>query len=239
MNDLLAEYENILSNIDYEKFDSKNDKYSGVFLPVAFDEYFDANKKIMVVGRETAGWNTENNKNTIRRIIDKDVNVVKEATERYRNHLLKNKQGDIVVKSRSRYKQFYFRIAKDLSLKPSALIYSNLFAWDYDRKSPMTRPYGEFEEVKRVSLQILATQIYYFKPDFIIFTAGISKIVDDAIKELFTKYFDGYQTESSSLIKKKFWEFDAAGAKCFRIAHPRATHGHDLYRELVLSKLGK
>lgn len=32
MNDLLAEYENILSNIDYEKFDSKNDKYSGVFL---------------------------------------------------------------------------------------------------------------------------------------------------------------------------------------------------------------
>ena len=65
MNTLSKEYIRILSSINGEVFDLKNDKYSGVFLPVPFDEYWTSDLKIMLVGRETAGWNSQTNKNTM------------------------------------------------------------------------------------------------------------------------------------------------------------------------------
>lgn len=233
---LRTEYERILATIDYSKFDHKNDKYSGVFLPIAFDSYKDAKIKIMVIGRETAGWNTNNKKNTIKRIVDGQFDIVAEGVERYQKHLLEDKNGETIVKSKSRFKQFYFKIAKELKIDPSAMIYANYFAWDYNRKSPMLRPVEEFEEIKRLSLNLLAAQIKVFKPHYIIFVSGIKKTLDNGIKELFST-LGGYTTIKSELIKHKFWEFDAAEAKCFRIAHPRATHGHGKYRELVLNKL--
>src|SRR5690606_38526554 len=123
-------------------------KYSGVFLSVPFEEYWGSHPKVMLVGRETAGWNTKNGKNTIRRVIKASEHgatrgIVTEAVERYFNHLELSASGRVVTKARSRFKQYYFRLARELNLDPKALVYANLFAWDYDGRSPIERPDGE------------------------------------------------------------------------------------------------
>ncbi|WP_413282511.1 hypothetical protein [Vibrio sp. MA40-2] len=83
---------------------------------------------------------------------------------------------------------------------------------------------------------MLAVQIEEFKPDVIIFATGVHKVIDDAIKELFNTYFDGLIKNDASFITKKFWEFNAGGATCFRIAHPRAYYGHQKYRKLIIDR---
>ena len=70
MDALFNDYATILRDLNINSFNLEEDKYSGVFLPVPFDEYWSSNLKIMLVGRETAGWNTDNNKNKINRVAD-------------------------------------------------------------------------------------------------------------------------------------------------------------------------
>ena len=70
MEALLDEYGRILKELKFDSFNHNEDKYSGVFLPVPFDEYWSSSLKVMLVGRETAGWNTDNQKNTIKRVAE-------------------------------------------------------------------------------------------------------------------------------------------------------------------------
>lgn len=89
MDALFNDYATILSDLKISSFNLEEDKYSGVFLPVPFDEYWSSSIKIMLVGRETAGWNTDNNKNTINRVAefvekDKVFELLCEATGRYK-----------------------------------------------------------------------------------------------------------------------------------------------------------
>ncbi|HDG0616534.1 TPA: hypothetical protein PFB02_005036, partial [Escherichia coli] len=107
MERLLDAYKRILQEVDAQSFNLNEDKYSGVFLPVPFEEYWHSPVKIMLVGRETAGWNTLNGKNTISRVLGliPDVTigqVVEEAVDRYRKHLPVQNYGTTNLKSRSR-----------------------------------------------------------------------------------------------------------------------------------------
>lgn len=73
----------------------------------------------MLVGRETADWNTLNGKNTISRVLGliPDVTigqVVEEAVDRYRKHLPVQNYGTTNLKSRSRFTQYHFRLARSL-----------------------------------------------------------------------------------------------------------------------------
>lgn len=54
MERLLDAYKRILQEVDAQSFNLNEDKYSGVFLPVPFEEYWHLPVKIMQVGRETA-----------------------------------------------------------------------------------------------------------------------------------------------------------------------------------------
>lgn len=239
MKSLLNEYGRILKELKIDSFNLDEDKYSGVFLPVPFEEYWSSNLKIMLVGRETAGWNTDNQKNKIKRVADfyennKISDLVNEATARYRKHLPMGKSGKVITKTRSRFKQYFFRLAKELKVEPESIVYANLFAWDYNKKTPRTRPKNELEEITSISKELLATQIKYFKPDVVIFAAGFVGI-DPIIKQLFKENFGGYR--NTEVISGKFWEFEAANATCFRIAHPRATNGHGVFRDKVIQRV--
>ena len=239
MDALKQEYVRILQGLRIDKFNLDEDKYSGVFLPEPFDEYWTAKTKIMLVGRETAGWNTDNNKNTIKRAAGLGgvsvSEVVNESFRRYRKHF-KLKGDKIVDTSRSRFMQYYFRLAKELALDPRALIYANLFAWDYAKKSPRRRPADEFNEIASISQQLLAAQIRRFKPDFVVFASGI-RGADGVIRSLFNDHLGGYQTAKDKLVPGKLWEFEAAGATCYRIAHPRAEYGHAEFRDQVIERI--
>lgn len=238
MEDLIENYTKILKELKVDQFpQGVDDKYSGVFLPLPFEEYWSAKLKVMLVGRETAGWNTANGLNTMQRSAGLGgvtlPQVVDEAMQRYRGHL-KLDGSKVISTSRSRFKQYYFRLAKELGLDPRALIYGNVFAWDYDRQSPRIRPPGEFQEVASVSKRLLAAQIRHFKPDVIVFAAGVRGI-DPILRELFEEYFDGYKNVYVN--SGKLWEFNAANATCFRIAHPRGTSGHGEFRDLVIERI--
>ena len=240
MEKLLDQYEFVIKRLERTNFQISDDKYSGAFLPIAFDEYWEAKVKVLHVGRETAGWNTDNNKNTLNRIFEANESgstrsIVDEAVDRYKKHLEINLDGKIKTKTNSRFKQYFFKIAKDLSISPKSLIYANLFAWDYDKKSPLARPKKEIDAVASVSKELLAIQIRHFKPDFIIFSTGFDGI-DPIIKELFATHFDGWKN-TVPVMPRKIWEFKAGGATCFRIAHPRATWGHSEYREMVIQRI--
>jgi hypothetical protein len=69
MERLFDAYKQILQEVDARSFNLSEDKYSGVFLPVPFEEYWYSPVKIMLVGSETAGWNTLNGKNAISRVL--------------------------------------------------------------------------------------------------------------------------------------------------------------------------
>lgn len=238
MKNLLDDYAQILKGINVSSFNLDEDKYSGVFLPEIFEEYWSSTPKIMLVGRETMGWNIASGvvsgKLKDFNGIDNTVGIVEAAINRYRKHLKIGKNGKLLVKTKSRFKQYFFRIAKEVGVNPSAIIYANLFAWDYNKKSPVSRPEQEVNEITSVSQKLLAAQIRHVKPDFIVFATGYEGI-DPVIKGLFNVHFDGY--ESLSVEPKKFWQFKAAGAICFRIAHPRATHGHGAYRDQVIQQI--
>jgi len=239
MDALVNDYARILRELKISSFNLEEDKYSGVFLPVPFDEYWSSNLKIMLVGRETAGWNTNNNKNKINRVADfvekdKVCELVCEATERYKKHLPVSKGGKVITKTRSRFKQYFFRLAKELEVDPKSIVYANVFAWDYNKKSPRTRPKNEVEEITSISKEFLAIQIKHFQPDVVVFAAGFVGI-DPIIKQLFNEKFGGYRNKE--VISGKFWEFEAGNATCFRIAHPRATHGHGEFRDKVIQRI--
>ncbi|WP_417546639.1 hypothetical protein [Marinobacter sp.] len=239
MDALKQEYARILQGLRIDKFNLDEDEYSGVFLPEPFDEYWTAKNKVVLVGRETAGWNTKPGKNTIKRAAGLDdvsvSEVVDESLDRYSNHL-KLKGEKVVDTSRSRFMQYYFRLAKELALDPRALIYANLFAWDYAKKSPRCRPADEFNEIASISQQLLAAQIRCFKPDFVVFASGI-RGADGVIRSLFNDHLGGYQTAKDKLVPGKLWEFEAAGATCYRIAHPRAEYGHAEFRDQVIERI--
>jgi len=239
LKSLTADYEKILAGLNADPFDLESDKYSGVFLPVPFEEYWESHPKVMLVGRETAGWNTDNGKNTIHRVLNASEvggieQIVKEATGRYLNHLEYRSDGRVKTTTPHSFKQYFFKLARELGVDPKGIIYANLFAWDYNKKTPVGRPKCEMDEIISISNQLLATQIKQLEPDFIIFATGY-KGIDPIIRSLFNDHFDGY--ENTSVIPEKLWEFNAGGSTCFRIAHPRATWGHGEFREEVISRI--
>ncbi|WP_130830778.1 hypothetical protein [[Erwinia] mediterraneensis] len=239
METLIKAYTQILKGLNAQSFDLKEDKYSGVFLPFPFEEYWHSPIKIMLVGRETAGWNTLNGKNTLLRALGLVANVtvedvVEEALTRYSQHIAVKTDGTLNLKSRSRFRQYHFRLARELSIPPQAIVYANLFAWDYDRQTPLIRPHTEREEIISVSLRLLQAQIYHLKPDFVIFASGARR-TDYVIKRLFDDHPNGYKTVS--VTPGKLWEFKAGNITCFRIAHPRAMRGHQEYRDKVIARI--
>ncbi|KHS65775.1 hypothetical protein [Pectobacterium brasiliense] len=234
METLVKSYIQILKELNVRSFNLQEDKYSGVFLPVPSDEYWRSTVKIMLVGRETSGWNTLTGNNTISRILGLIPNVtteqaIEEAIARYWQHLTET----LNLKSRSRFIQYHFRLASELNMVPQAILYANLLAWDYDRLTPLTRPENEVQEVISASLKLLATQIRYLEPDFIIFASGARR-TDYIIKQLLTE-LGGYET--SSVIPGKLWEFKVGNTICFRIAHPRAMRGHQEFRGMVIKRI--
>jgi hypothetical protein len=240
LEELLDQYAGVLRTLDSTKFSTAEDEYSGVFLPIAYDEYWSAKYKIMHVGRESSGWNTDNKKHTLGRIFRANESgttrcIVNESVSRYRKQLETSADGKIKTKSASRFMQYFFKLSKELSIPSNAIIHANLFAWDYKKKSPRTRPEAELEAIISASIKLLAVQIQYFKPDFIVFSTGYAGI-DAIIKRLFTDHLGGYKT-TESVIKHKLWQFEGGQATCFRIAHPRATRGHSEYREQVIQRI--
>lgn len=241
--ELKQTYLDVLSSFDVNPLPTPSeDHYSGVFLPEPFEPYLSAPLKVMVVGRETAGWNTDNGLGGLNRLkarLQKGEldSIIDEAIRRYESHYSSREIGLQKRKNQSNFQRFFIEVADAIGQPVEAMIYANLFAWDYNKGSFMHRPKQEREALIDLSLTLLAVQIKHFQPDVIIFAGGLIDKTDPLIKRLFRTHFEPHKT-IPPLVKRTFWEFESAGIRCFRIAHPRAQNDdHPKYRKALLERL--
>lgn len=244
-NSLADSYKKILSSITSTDFINGQDLYSGVFLSQPFRQYYHSPVKLMLVGRETAGWNTKNSKHTMARIADANRNgnlddIIDESFDRFSWHLLDEKGGSLKTTSTSWFKRFHLALAKTLNIDPHAILYQNLYAWDFNGLSPAKRDKSEFAIIQEYSAQLLAASIQHNQPDIILFAVGCNATNDKTIRRVCEILTDGsnetYKTKD--LVKRRFWHFQANGIDCIRIAHPRRQDKIFVpYREKAIKKI--
>jgi len=223
---LNEEYIKILQTITSAQCSEVDDKFSGVFLPFPNKVVKDHSPRVMLIGRETGGWNRKNKRNTLQRIVDKNETgnleiIIQEAKERYLLHI-----QNLTKKTHCHFMRFHARLDNELGHN---VFYTNLFAWDYNQKSPLTAPSEQdIKMVKNLSLQLLSVQFQYFKPDFVIFATGYHR-VDKIIKDFVDSKLGGF-SQSKVIHPKRLWGFQVNNMPTtifYRINHPRSTDKKD------------
>lgn len=228
MNNALLKtaYTDLLKDIDTRYLDNPNTrKYmfkglSGLFLPSVSENYQNAEKKVMVIGSETAGWeplaktkNTYDDFESVESYIDRAM----QKHQHYFKKQLEKKSGD------KGHTFHNFTRATANTVGKDGLVYANLFCFDWNGKSPMRCP--EFEFIKKLSAEILDAQINILQPDCIIFANGISSA--KYLREFFPVGEGMRCTDSKSYPEKisshYLWEFMLdKKIRCFRVHHPSA-----------------
>ena len=200
------------------KLIDENDQLSGVFLPDITEQYVQSKFKVMIIGQETKGWNGK--ANIINECSNIDDYIEDSLVNKYRKYLMK-KPGRIA------FLQFLQKVNKLLGNdQQGSVLWGNLFAFSYAKKSPVGKP--NFDFVNETSKQLLRKQIELLQPDAIIFTTGWR--YDKYIKEFFPEY------ETENVNPKKLWKFNIGNIKCYRTSHPRYV-AHNQYREQALDEL--
>lgn len=197
---------------------------SGLFLPSVPETYQSARNKVMVIGSETAGWEP------LKKIGEKGQYNDFKSVEAYVEASMAKHQGffanELAKKKPDRghtFHNFMRDVAKTAG--KDGLIYSNLFCFDWRKSSPMRCP--EFAFVKRLSQQVLETQLRLLKPDYIIFANGITSAKHR--REFFPVGEGARCTKTKSYPNiaptHYLWEFVLDETiRCYRVHHPSARH---------------
>lgn len=247
MNDLVSRlndsYAAILNDFRIEGLSSEDDRFSGVFFTYPSETYENSRFKLMLVGRETAGWNTDNGLGGLNRlqssVLAGDVSsILREAETRYRKHISSIASGKLRASS---FCRFFSKLDEDCGEGNKSIVYANLFAWDYKKSYPLDGPDGAADAIRTVSAKLLAAQIELCKPDAIVFATGTKVGADAQIKLTMNDHLGGYTTDKNALIPKRLWPFtlnSMPATKCYRIAHPRAQGTEfQAARDKVLAEL--
>ncbi|ABA88065.1 hypothetical protein Pcar_0808 [Syntrophotalea carbinolica DSM 2380] len=225
MQELANEYREILKDLDVSFLDPhhpsgrREEGLSGLFLTSIPKQYKAAKNKIMIIGRETAGWNVLNRNiqeefTTLSSYIEKALTKHREFFEKQLN--IRNSRGQT-------FHNFTRAVAKKCGKE--GIIYSNLFCFDWKKGSPIGCPY--FETIKKFSEQLVKLQIRFFAPDIIIFANGMDSV--PYRREFFPIAGDnkvchnGRDYSDQGIPNGQLWEFDLFDSiRCFRIHHPSA-----------------
>jgi len=217
---LQQEYLNILSELDESFFNEKHSNskkiegLSSLFLASEPDNYWHAKNKIMIIGAETRGW---------------EIKLTEEySLENYtRSSIEQNKHFFKRMMNEPRTKKITFhdftRAVADKS-GHEGLIYSNLFCFDWNKKSPIGSKY--FKEIHEVSRKLLSAQLNYFQPSIVILANGLSSV--KFRREIFPldrcKNLTNYENELIG--KNQLWQFNFDDKNiCYRIQHPSTRTG--------------
>lgn len=147
-----------------QSHDREYAKLSGLFLPGTSSAYHRAPLKILVVGRETRGWNVLKGDDRFEGL----EAYISKAMAKQQDHLVK-----FISEPRDRGESF-FNLLRDLANDhgPQAIAWSNLFSFAWNKKSPMR--WKHFSELLKISERLLKIQISVLQPDIIIFASGAS-----------------------------------------------------------------
>ena len=220
---LKQEYLNILSELDESFFNTghKNNKkdegLSGLFLASEPDNYWVAKNKIMIIGAETRGWN---------------IKLTQEySLEHYLlSSIEKNKSFFQKMMNEPRTRKITFhdftRAVADKS-GYDGLVYSNLFCFAWNEKSPIKTKY--FDQIKAISFKLLNAQLNYFEPEIIVFANGSQNTIYR--REMFNPklYSQGRDWIGENINKNQLYKFIYDKKYlCYKIQHPSTIRGKNL-----------
>lgn len=195
--------------------DAEFARLSGLFLSGCSSAYHSAPIKILVVGRETRGWN----------VLKDDEKF--EGLEAYICKAMAIQQAHLteyINKPRDQGESF-FNLLRDLANDhgTESIAWANLFCFDWNKKSPMS--WVHFPKLLEISEQLLKIQLHILQPDIVIFANG-------ARSAKFRRGYFPHAGESSvcselgdfceqGISRDQLWRFKLyQRIQCFRIQHP-------------------
>lgn len=219
---LAARYLSILENAQLGSLYNEPNTFSGMFLPTVSEHYLAAQKKVLIVGKETRSW--ANAECVIKSCKAASVEGVTAAMDRHRKFIQ-------TPPTDSKFMQFYraanIMLAGSTKYLPSSAIWSNLFCVSSSSKSPVGT--SSFQLVSELSRKLLEAQIEILKPDAIFFTTGTGY-------DKYLKAFFPARTDSQVIAPRALWAFKINGVQCYRTSHPQWASGRK-WREQALSSI--
>jgi hypothetical protein len=214
---LKAEYVELLKNIDTSYLDVPNKRpkgLSGLFLASVANGYSQAKNKVMIVGRETTGWEPLAKQDGDKDSYDDFQSIDSYIDRAMQKHLLFfEKMLKQIPNDRGCSFHNFTRAAAKV-VGEDSLIYTNLFCFDWRRKSPIKSP--QFDFIKDLSGKILDAQIKVLQPEYIIFANGVSTV----------KY------------RREFFPVVGAGARCTNPkSYPEIVSSHYLWEFMLDTKI--
>lgn len=240
---ILRDYESLI-NEKYRGSNSHLASFSGMFLPSVHEHYPDSRLKVMLVGRETAGWTVVGKGKWA--TIDKYTNLADYINTSMSKHYLCLNEESVSGNEKG---STFFNFIKMLIpvVGREGFVWSNLFCFDLNKKNPESSPY--FQTIKAMSKRLLTEQINTLNPDVIIFANGSASACYRA--EYFPFKGDGKEIvcskfsdpgKDSEIDNKHLWQFDlklSGYHRCYRIHHPsyfskKASNARDFLVRTIL-----
>lgn len=219
LNDLKKIYLDILQKYNSSFFNPADQNFykelSGLFLTSFHPDYFISNKKIMIIGAETRGWNIYRNQQVFSHSFDMN-NCIDLAIKRHQEEMTS------ILNSKPSNKLEFYNLIKQLfsEIENEKIIYNNLFCFSWNKDSPMKS--SIYDEIKQMSKELLIAELEFYQPNFIIFANGLSST--DFRREVFPmeKCVDREDFTNEGIENKQLWKFKYEGIECYRIQHPSA-----------------
>lgn len=221
---LVKRYLEILNNSEYQPLiaqianDRKNKTgLSDIFFGFVPENYDIHQNNILVIGRETRGWNIKNI-SPIYEYSEQNIALSMEhSKQRFYEQLSDNKQ---------KFNFFDFMQRINHHMDNRQLLWANLFCVDHHRKNP--KNHQLFNHIKQLSEELLLAQIKILQPKIIILANGLNS---SAVKAR-NKYFPAIKfTNGFDDIPKKYLQMCALFEEnnhyqpiCYRICHPASIN---------------
>lgn len=220
MEKLAEAYRDVLADLPLHWIDKTRSheaeyaKLSGLFLPGTSPAYQLAEKKILVIGRETRRWDVLKAGDTFESL---EAYIFK-AMQTQQEHLAK-----YINDPKDRGESF-FNLLRDLAKdhSPQGIAWANLFCFAWNEKSPMN--WENFEKLSLLSERLLKAQLKILKPDIVIFANGASSA---RYRQAYFPYkgdsrvCSNFESFKPHVPASQLWKFKLYDSiQCFRIQHP-------------------
>ena len=231
-NRLLQRYTEAVDAETLRQF-AADKRLSGLFIPAVSESYTRSKARLLIVGRETAGWRSH---------IDVSVNPDSANVAHYlQRQMLYHTEKVHNVSATSKFFQFYRHAARTVAspedrTSQDAPVWANLFCVDANKTRPDNGAGPITAKIVALSAELLRIQIDVLRPQMIVFATGSSC-------DHYLKTFHRDPSANSKVhVPKRLWEFSVATGgdsgdpvriRAFRTPHPRHTASNAIRNALV------
>lgn len=221
--ELAKEYRRILEEFARENAEFLRDTencLSQVHLGFVPDGFKKENFNILILGRETRGWDGLKG--------DYNEDYVKDSMKKSKSwskRMYKEKILDKKIGKGCSFFGFFSNVAKNIGTEK--VLWGNLYAFSYKKSHPKHSKY--FREIEEVSKKLLVAQIKVLQPKLIIIACGIDKETRKTRDECLNVQFSGLAVDGADLHKRylescKIFVDGCDEIKGYRIQHPSSIN---------------